>query len=133
MYNRDYDLSDINSMRLELIYDALKALTNNVQRGVPYTAKQLSALTGGRIRTSTFEACLARGYHAIEKRKNEGREKTPYYKDKEKYWLFGCWNAECSIRREGVEVITVKEFNEQGELIREYQRRRGRPYYTATF
>lgn len=133
MYTKDYDLTEINAMRLELISDALRHLTTNALKGVPYTSRQLSALTGGRISEFTFEACLARGYHAIEKRKEEGRGKTPYYKDKEKYWLFGCWNAECSIHREGVEVITVKEFNEQGGLIREYQKRRGRPYYTAIF
>lgn len=132
MYNKEYDLSDLNSMRASLIYDAISQLAMKAEKGVAYNARQLAAMTGGRISSRTFEACLARGFHAIEKRKKEGR-KASYYKDNGKYWLFGCWNAECSIRREGAKVITIKEYDEQGNLVSEYQKRRGRPYYTATF
>ena len=132
MYNKDYDLTELNSMRASLIDEALTRLVNSVEKGVSYTARQLSALTGGRISSRTFEACLARGYHAIEKRKEE-EKKTPYYKDNSKYWLFGYWSAECSIHRKGVKVITIKEYDEQGNLVNEYQKRRGRPYYTVTF
>ena len=132
MYNKDYDLSELNAMRAGLIYDALTRLINGVEKGVAYTPRQLSALTGGRISSTTFEKCLARGYHAVEKKKKDG-PRTPYCKDNSKYWLFGYWNAECSIRREGVRVITIKEYDEQGNLVSEYKRRRGRPYYTATF
>lgn len=132
MYNKDYDLSDLNSMRASLIYDAISCLAKEAEKGVAYTPRQLAAMTKGRISSRTFEACLARGFHAVEKRKKEG-SKTSYYKDSGKYWLFGCWNAECSIRREGMKVITIKEYDEQGNLVNEYQRRRGRPYYTATF
>ncbi len=131
MYNKDYDLSKLNSMRASLIYDALTRLINGVERGVAYTPRQLSALTGGRISSTTFKKCLARGFHAVEKRKKE--EKKNPYRDNDKYWLFGCWNAGCSIRREGVKVITVKEYDEQGNLVSEYQKRRGRPYYVAIF
>ena len=131
MYNKDYDLSELNAMRAGLIYDAISCLIHNVEKGVPYTAKQLAAMTGDRISTRTFEACLARGFHAVEKRKRE--EKKIPYRDNGKYLLFGIWNAECSIRREGVKVITIKEYDEQENLVNEYQKRRGRPYYTATF
>ena len=119
-------------MRADIINDALSSLVRNAEKNKPYNARQLAGLTGNRISARTFEACLARGYHAIEKKKKEGT-KTPYYKDNGKYWLFGCWNAECSIQREGVRVITVKEYDEQGNLVKEYKRRRGRPYFTATF
>lgn len=129
MYNKDYDLSDINAMRANLIDEALTLLGNNVEKGVPYTPSQLSRLTGGRISARTFESCLIRGYRAIEKRK----EKEERYRDYSKYCLFGYWSVMCSIRKEGVKVITIKEYDEQGNLVNEYQRRRGRPYYTAIF
>lgn len=131
MYNNDYDLSNLNSMRANLIYDAISRVINNAEKGVPYTAKQLAAMTGGRISRRTFEACLSRGFYAVEKRKR--KEKKIPYRDNTKYLLFGMWNAECSIHREGVRVITIKEYDEQGNLVSEYQRRRGRPYFTATF
>lgn len=128
----EYNLTRINAMRAEVICDAISALVRNAEKNKPYSARQLAGLTGNRISARTFEACLARGYHAVEKKKKEG-SRTPYCKDNGKYWLFGYWNAECSIRREGVRVITIKEYDEQGNLVTEYQKRRGRPYYTATF
>lgn len=133
MYNKDYDLSDLNSMRATLINDAISCIAMEAEKGVPYTARQLAAMTRGRISSRTFEKCLARGYHTVEKRRAEGKKPFYYGKDVNKYWLFGCWNAECYIRREGVKVITIKEYDEQGNLISEYQRRKGRPYYTVTF
>lgn len=127
MYYKN-DLMDINHERANLICDAITELKKNAVRGTAYTASDLSKMSGGLIPTSLFEKSLARGYHALRKREFEGvREEANTYS------LFNDWRAECHIQKVGVRLITIKEYDEDGNLITEYQRRRGRPYYVAIF
>ena len=127
MYARN-DLIDINMERARLIGDAITELKHNAARGVAYTARDLSKMTGGIIPTSLFEKSLARGYRALRKREFEGVRE-----EENTYSLFNDWRAECHIQKEGARLITIKEYDEDGNLISEYQRRRGRPYYVAIF
>lgn len=120
MYTRN-NLRDINYERARVIDNAITELMKNVVRGTPYTARDLSVMTEGVIPTSIFEDCLSRGFRTCRRQRRET------------YNLFGDFRAKCDIRKEGVRRITIKEYNENGELISEYQKRRGRPYYTATF
>ena len=126
MYTKN-DLRDINYERARLIDEAITGIYKHIEPGVAYTAYDLSRLTDGLIPTSIFEKCLSRGYHTVKKRKimrpdNDG-----------KYSLFGDFRAKCLIRKEGVRLVTIKEYDEDGNLVSEYRRRRGRPYFTATF
>ena len=128
MYTRN-NLNDINHERARVIDSAIGELMNHVVRGTPYTARELSEMTGRVISTSTFENCLSRGYRTLRKRRIE--RNVP--EDKNTYSLFGSWSAECHIRKEGTRLITIKEYDEDKNLINERKVRRGRPYYTATF
>lgn len=125
MYTKN-DLRDINNERAEIICDAITELKKNVVPGRPYTARELSEMTGRMIPTSNFEGCLRRGYRIIEKRVMMNPANYSYY-------LFGDWRAKCVIHREGTRLITIKEYDEDGNLINERKIRRGRPYYTASF
>ena len=128
MYKKN-DLRDINNERAEIICDAITELKKHVVPGVPYTARELSEMTGCMIPTSNFKGCLRRGYRILIKR--EDMKAVAGYKNK--YMLFGDWRAECYIHRVGTRLITIKEYDEDGNLIDERKKRRGRPYYTATF
>lgn len=121
------NLKDINYERAEVIDNALKILHARVERGVEYTPVELWNLTDRIISPEIFEGCLSRGWRAIEKRKGRGGAF-------EYYSLFNDWRGECTIKRRGPKVITVKEYDEDGNLIREYKRRKkGASTYTATF
>lgn len=128
MYTKN-DLRDINHERAEIICEAITELKKRVVPGTPYTARELSEMTGRIIPTSNFEGCLRRGYHALIKR--EDRKALAGFENK--YMLFGDWRADCYIHKVGTRLITIKEYDEEGNLISEYKKRRGRPYYTATF
>ena len=126
MYTRN-DLDDINYERARLIDEAITSICKHITPGASYTAYDLSRFTDGLIPVSIFEKCLSRGYHTTEKRKmmrpdNDG-----------KYCLFGDWRAKGVIRKEGVRLITIKEYDEDGKCFAEYKKRRGRVYYTVTF
>jgi hypothetical protein len=125
MYYKN-DLRDINDERAKLICDAITELKHNAVPGLEYTARDLSKMTGGLIPTSLFEKSLSRGYHTLLKREE-------LKQGNGKYMLFNDWRAECRIHRKGARVITIKEYDEDGNLISEYQKRRGKPYYTASF
>lgn len=127
MYYKN-DLIDINHERAKLICEAITELRHNAGRGIPYTAADLSKMTGGLIPTSLFEKSLARGYRTLKKRECMGVPE----KDNT-YSLFNDWGADCRIQRVGAKLITIKEYDEDGNLISEYQRRRGRPYFVAIF
>lgn len=121
------NLTDINWERTEIIEKALKILHQRVERGVEYTPLELWRLTDKIISPTTFDQCLCRGWRAVEKRKAKGGAS-------ECYSLFNSWRGECIIKRYGPKVITVKEYDEDGNLIREYKRRKkGASAYTATF
>lgn len=125
--NTNYNLKDINSERAEIINKALKILHQRVQRGEEYTPLELWNMTDRIISPEIFAQCLSRGWRAVEKRKRKGG-------DYENYSLFNDWRGECTIKRYGPKVITVKEYDEDGNLIREYKRRKkGASAYTATF
>ena len=96
--------------------------------GTAYNAHELCKMTRGIIPTSLFEKSLSRGYRTLRKNEMEGTAKKG-----DKYHLFGDWRAACTIQRVGARLITIKEYDEDGNLITEYQKRRGRPYYIATF
>ena len=130
MYARN-DLIDINEERARLIDDAITELKRNAVRGTAYTARDLCKMTGGIIPTSLFEKSLARGYRALRKR--EEQKAMGYSGVKHTYYLFNDWRAECHIQKEGARLITIKEYDEDGNLISEYRKRRGRPYYVAIF
>ena len=120
-------LTDINWERARIIDKAMEILHERVKRGVEYTPLELWKLTDKIISPEIFDRCLSRGWLAVEKRKNRGG-------DYEHYSLFNCWRGECIIKRYGPKVITVKEYDEDGNLIREYKRRKkGASAYTATF
>jgi len=127
MYERK-DLEDINWERARLIDDAITELKKHIVPGTAYTAYDLCRMTGDAIPAKLFEKSLARGYHVFKK-----RERLGVAKKGNKYHLFGDWRASCTIQREGVKLITIKEYDEDGNLISEYKKKRGRPYYTATF
>lgn len=128
MYTKN-DLRDINYERARIICDAITELKRRVVPGTPYTARELAAMTEWRIPASNFEDSLRRGYHALKRR--EDKKAVAGFENK--YMLFGDWRAECDIHREGSRLITIKEYDEEGNLISERQKRRGRPYFTATF
>lgn len=128
MYTRN-NLNDINYERARIIDGAMGELMNHVVRGTPYTARDLSAMTGRVISASTFEKCLSRGYRVLQRR--EYRKAVADFENK--YMLFGRWGVECDIHREGSRIITIKEYDEDGNLIDEHKKRRGRPYYVAIF
>jgi len=115
------DLRDINHERADLICDAITELKKNVVPGRPYDAADLSVMTGRIIPASIFKSCLSRGYRACRIQRRDS------------YNLFNDWRAECHIDRKGKNLITIKEYDENGNLIGEYKKRRGRVYYTATF
>lgn len=121
------NLKDINAERAEIIDKAMKVLHARVERGVEYTPLELWNLTDRIISPEIFERCLSRGWLAVEKRKKKGGAYGNYS-------LFSDWRGECIIKRRGPRVITVKEYDEDGNLIREYKKRKGRAStYTATF
>lgn len=122
------DLIDINWERARLINDAITELKKHVVCGTSYTAYELCRMTEGIIPTSLFEKSLRRGYRVFRKNEMEGTAK-----EGDRYHLFGDWRAGCTIKREGARLITIKEYDEDGNLISSYEKRRGRPYYTATF
>ena len=126
MYTRN-NLNDINYERARIIDNAMTTLEKRIVRGTPYTASELSEMTEGIISTSTFEKCLSRGYHILRRRDERVSVAIP----ENKYRLFGY--SECDIHKEGTRLITIKEYDEEGNLISEYRKRRGRSYYTATF
>ena len=130
MYTKN-NLNDINYERARVIDDAITELMKKVVRGTPYTARDLSVMTGGIISTSIFEKCLSRGYHILRRR--EERRCDMVAKIENKYSLFADWRAKCDIHKEGTKLVTIKEYDEEGNLISEYRKRRGRGYYTATF
>ena len=123
------DLRDINRERREVIDEAMGELMRKVVPGTPYTAFDLSVMTGRIIPVSIFEESLARGYRALAKRE----EKRSVAEVDNTYLLFGYWRAGCHITRKGKRLITVKEYDEEGNLISEYVKRRGKSYYVATF
>lgn len=125
MYYKN-DLIDINSERAKLICDAITELKHNAVRGVAYTASDLRNMTGGLIPTSLFKKSLSRGYRALLKREE-------LKQGNGKYMLFNDWRAECHIQKVGAKLITIKEYDEDGNLLSEYKRRRGRSYYVAIF
>lgn len=126
MYTKN-NLTDINYERACIIDKAMEILHQRVSRGIEYTPLELWEMTDRIISPEIFARCLERGWRAVEKRKSKGGA----YKE---YSLFNTCEGECIIKRYGPKVITVKEYDEDGNLIREYRRRRkGGSTYTATF
>ena len=112
-------LTQINDARNEIIYSAIDAISSRMERGVPYTAGQLSIMSDGIISDTAFRESLSRGWRTLHNEEKVRRRRWVGLQDK--YCLFNS-SALCGRIEERAKTITVKEYDEDGTLIREYKK-----------
>lgn len=112
-------LAEINEARAAIINSAIDTISSRIERGVPYTAGQLSIMSNGIISDTTFRESLNRGWRALHN--EEMARRRSWHGLSEKYCLFNSCEL-CGRIEERVKTITVKEIDEDGTLIREYKK-----------
>ena len=121
-------LTQINEVRNEIINSAIDTICSHRERGVAYTAGQLSIMSDGIISETTFRESLNRGWRTL--RDGEKVRKRRWFGLEDKYCLFNS-TALCGRIEERAKTITVKEYDEDGTLIREYKK--DKYYLVITF
>lgn len=112
-------LAQINEARAEIINSAIDTIKSRMERGVPYTAGQLSIMSDGIISETTFRESLNRGWRTL--RNEEKARNRRWFGLTDKYCLFNSL-ALCGRIEERVKTITIKEYDEDGTLMREYKK-----------
>ena len=107
-------LKEINSERNNIIDEAVRTLYNNprLERGVPYTAEELSDLTGGIIPAENFQNAMNAGFCEVRERGYKRYCGSIYH-------LYGgitCRFVEADRK------LTYKVYDERGKLIDEFVR-----------
>lgn len=107
-------LKEINSERNNIIDEAVRTLYNNprFERGIPYTPKQLSDLTGGIIPAENFENTMNAGFREIREHGYKRWNGLVYYL----YGSIGCKLIE------GERELTYKIYDKDRNLVDEFTR-----------
>ena len=121
-------LTEINEARAAIINSAIDTICSHKERGVPYTAGQLSIMSDGIISEAAFRESLNRGWRTL--RNEEKVKRRRWFGLEDKYCLFNS-SALCGRIEERPQTITVKEYDENGTLIREYKK--DKYYLVITF
>ena len=100
-------LAEINAERQEIIKEGLNNISRRKERGVIYSAEEVSKMSGGLIPASNLQACFERARLILSER----------YRCSERYLLFG-WIA-CTPVIEN-RTFTYKVYDENGELVKTY-------------
>ena len=112
-------LKEINEARAAIINSAIDTICSRKERGVPYTAGQLSIMSDGIISEAAFRESLSRGWRTLH---NDEKVRKRRWRGLEKqYYLFNSC-ALCGRIEEHVKTVTIKEYDEDGTLIREYKK-----------
>ena len=112
-------LAQINEARAAIINSAIDTICSHKESGVAYTAGQLSIMSNGIISEAAFRESLNRGWRTL--RNEEKARKRSWFGLKDKYCLFNS-SALCGRIEERSRTVTIKEFDEDGTLIREYKK-----------
>lgn len=107
-------LQEINSERNAIINEAVKTLYHNprLERGIPYTAEELSDLTGGIIAAENFQSAMNAGFWEVRERGYKRYCGTIYH-------LYG--SISCRLI-EDERKLTYKVYDERGKLVDEFVR-----------